>query len=388
MRLALISSVALGLLAAASAHAQSNVTIYGIVDVGVGYVHNVKDSSGLNQNSLVKFGGALSGSRLGFKGTEDLGGGLSAIFQLENGFKPGTGGLGQGGRLFGRTSVAGLSSSHWGAFKLGRQVDPVVDIVQPLTQDNHFSGTFATPGDVDNYDNDLRVNNSIKYISPDFSGMRFEAMYGLGEAPGNTGTGQTYSVAAGYTNGPLGLGAGYFYTDGGATLGANGVRTWTGSSDSLFISVVNQGFASAKAIRIAQLGGNYEIGPVLFGAAYSNSLYRRDALSAYPVDAKFDSGSVYVNYHISAPLLVGVGYIHTKLSGPASAHYNQINVGAKYSLSTRTDLYVVAGYQKADGTTLNASGNVIQAQASIGSYGVNSGTDTQALTVVGLRHKF
>ncbi|MDI9682488.1 hypothetical protein QM334_37615, partial [Burkholderia cenocepacia] len=67
---------------------------------------------------------------------------------------------------------------------------------------------------------------------------------------------------------------------------------------------------------------------------------------------------------------------------PASAHYNQVNLGADYALSKRTDLYALFGYQKASGNTLDASGATVKAAASVGAYGVNSGTDTQELAIV------
>jgi predicted porin len=386
-RLSLLALPA-GLLFAAGAHAQSSVTLYGIVDAGIAYVHNAQSANGQNQSTLVKFSsGNMSGSRWGLKGTEDLGGGLAAVFQLENGFNVGTGALGQGSREFGRKAVVGLSSNTWGTVTLGRQYDPIVDLVQGLTEDNYFGGVFGTPGDLDNYDNSLRVSNSVKYMSPLFSGFQVEALYGVGGVAGASGSGQTYSFGAAYANGPLSLGAGYFYANGGNTTTAN-VRTWTSSSDSLFNTVINAGFASAKSIQIVRVGGQYVIGAATVGAAYSNTQYGSDAFSAFRDTAKFNNGSVFLNYQITPTLRTGVGYNYTSLTGPSSAHYNQVNVGADYALSKRTDLYALGGYQKASGNTVNASGKVVGAQASIGDFGVSSGTDSQALAVVGIRHKF
>ncbi|RAS28734.1 porin [Paraburkholderia bryophila] len=377
-----------GLLLAAGAQAQSSVTLYGIADAGIAYVHNAQGANGQNQSSLVKFSsGNVSGSRWGLKGTEDLGGGLAAVFQIENGYNLGTGTLGQGSREFGRKSVVGLSSSTLGTVTLGRQYDPIVDLVQGLTEDNYFGGTFASPGDLDNYDNSLRVSNSIKYVSPLFAGFQVEALYGVGGVAGASGNGQTYSFGAAYANGPLSLGAGYFYANCGNTTTGN-VRTWTSSSDSLFNTVINSGFASAKSIQIVRVGGQYVIGAATLGLAYSNTQYATDAFSAYHSTAKFNNGSVFFNYQITPALRTGVGYNYTSLTGPSSAHYNQVNLGADYALSKRTDLYALAGYQKASGNTLNASGKVVSAQASIGSFGVNSGTSSQELAVVGIRHKF
>ncbi|MET5115485.1 porin, partial [Burkholderia pseudomallei] len=86
---------------------------------------------------------------------------------------------------------------------------------------------------LDNYDNSLRVSNWVKYTSPVLSGFQFEALYGFGGVAGASGSGRTYSFAASNANGPLSLGAGYLYADCGANA-TNGVRTWTGSSDTLF----------------------------------------------------------------------------------------------------------------------------------------------------------
>jgi predicted porin len=384
-RLAVPTALAL---AAAGAHAQSSVTLYGIVDAGIAYVHNAQGTGGVNQATLVKFSsGNLSGSRWGLKGTEDLGGGLSAIFQLENGFNVGTGALGQGSREFGRKAIVGLASNTFGTLTLGRQYDPLVDLVQPLTEDGPFGGVFGTPGDLDNYDNSLRVSNSLKYTSPLIAGLQFEALYALGGVAGATGNGQTYSFGAGYANGPLSLAAGYFFANGGNTL-TSGVRTWTSSSDSLFNTVINQGFASANSIQIVRAGGEYAIGAVTFGLAYSNTQYGSDAFSTFHETAKFNNGSAFVNYQFTPALRAGVGYNYTSLTGPASAHYNQVNLGGDYALSKRTELYALAGYQKASGHTLGTNGKAVAAQASIGDFGVNSGTDTQELVAVGIRHKF
>ncbi|MEK6425751.1 MAG: porin [Burkholderia gladioli] len=373
---------------APAAHAQSSVTLYGIVDAGIAYVHNAQGANGANQSSLVKFNsGGLSGSRWGLRGTEDLGGGLAAIFQIENGFNVGTGALGQGGREFGRKAIVGLADQRWGTLTIGRQYDPIVDLVQGLTEDGPFGGTFATPGDLDNYDNSLRVSNSLKYTSPLIAGFQVEALYGLGGVAGQTGNGRTYSFGASYANGPLSLGAGYFFANGGNTV-AGGTRTWTSSSDSLFNTVINTGFSSAKSIQIVRAGGQYVLGAATFGIAYSNTQYAGDSLSLFKSTAKFNSGSGFFNYRFSPSLNTGIGYSYTSLTGPASAHYNQVNIGALYSLSKRTDLYAVAGYQKSSGNTLNAAGAVVSAQASIGSFGVNSGTNSQELALVGIRHKF
>jgi predicted porin len=377
--------------ASMSAHAQSSVTLYGIVDSGVAYFHNALSGT-QNQSTLVKFNsGGLSGSRWGLKGQEDLGNGLAALFQIENGFNVGTGVLGQGSREFGRKAVVGLASKTYGTVTLGRQYDPIVDLVQPLTEDGYFGGSFASPGDLDNYDNSLRVSNSIKYVSPVLYGFQVEALYALGGVAGATGNGQTYSFGLAYNRGPLGLAAGYFYADGGRTATTTaGVtsRTWTSTSDSLFNTVINQGFASAKSVSIARAGGQYVFGQFTAGAAYSHAEYKRDALSVFSSEAKFNTGSAFLNYRFTPALQIGAGYNYTSLTGPTSGHYHQFNLGADYALSRRTDVYLLGGYQKAYGKTVGTTGSVVNAAASIGSFGVNSGASSQALVSAGIRHRF
>src|ERR1044072_1523990 len=119
-RLAL-STLSLALLSVTGvAHAQSSVTLYGLIDESIQYAHNTVDASGKNSNQVGLVGGNLQGNRFGLKGTEDLGGGLKAIFQLENGFDINSGRLGQGGKMFGRQAYVGLTKDSVGRVPLRR----------------------------------------------------------------------------------------------------------------------------------------------------------------------------------------------------------------------------------------------------------------------------
>ncbi|RFU44560.1 porin [Paraburkholderia sp. DHOC27] len=383
-----LSTLSLALLGAAGvAHAQSSVTLYGTIDTSITYVHNASGNNSLWSigNSS---GGDLSGTRWGVKGNEDLGGGLKAIFQLENGFNPSTGGLGQGSRLFGRQAFVGLASDQFGTVTLGRQYDPLVDMVQGITEDNYFGSAFATVGDVDNYDNSSRTNNAIKYVSPVFSGLQVEGMYAFGGVAGQTGSGQTWSAAATYNNGPFSIAAGYFVADNPTVTGLQRT-TWGGTSDGTFDgSLVNLGFQTARSINIARVAGQYVAGPFTFGLGYSNSQYKSDGQSAFVSTEKYNTGQGFVNYQATPAMLVGLGYSYTRANGVTGASYNQVSVGGDYNLSKRTDVYLVGAYQHASGNTLNADATaVVSAQASIGSYGYG-GTSTQELVSLGLRHKF
>ncbi|WP_175995313.1 porin [Burkholderia vietnamiensis] len=373
------------LMVAGTAHAQTSVTLYGTIDTSLTYVNHADGSKNLWAlgNSSA---GNLSGSRWGLKGSEDLGGGLSAIFQLENGFNPSTGGLGQGSRMFGRQAYVGVASNQYGSLTLGRQYDPLIDLVQPITADNYFGSAFATAGDVDNYDNSFRVDNAIKYTSPVFAGLQFAAMYSLGGVAGSTGSKQSYSAGVSYTNGPLSLAGGYFYA-----ANANpsaGTRTkWSSTSDGTFDGAINTGYQSAHSIGIARVAGQYMFGAFTVGAGYSNSQYRRDGASVFTKNEHYNTAQGFLNYQASPALLVGVGYSFTKSGGDTAANYHQASLGADYNLSKRTDVYMTAAYQHASGTTADGAGGSMAAEASIGSYGYN-GTKSQTMVNLGLRHRF
>jgi predicted porin len=381
--LSVISLAMLG--AAGAAHAQSSVTLYGTIDNALTYVNHAAGSKNLwslgNASS-----GDLSGTRWGIKGNEDLGGGLAAIFQLENGFDPSTGKLNQGGRIFGRQAYVGLTSNAYGTVTLGRQYDPLIDLVQGITEDNYFGSAFATAGDVDNYDNSFRVSNTVKYASPVWSGFQFETMYAFGGVAGTVGSEQSYAFAAAYNTGPVSLAAGYFYA--ANSPASAGIRTgFTSTSDGTFDGPVNSGYATAHSLSIARVAGQYVFGPFTAGAAYSNAQYRRDDSSTFGSDEKFNTGQGFFNWQATAATLLGIGYSYTKASGDSSATYHQVSVGADYSLSKRTDVYMTAAYQHASGEQGNGSGGFMPAQASVGSYGY-AGTSTQTLVALGLRHKF
>ena len=97
-----------------AASAQSSLTIYGLFDIGI---EAAKSGGG---TTVREISGGSFGSRLGFRGVEDLGGGLSAVFRLENGFVGDSGTLAQGGLIFGREASVGLAKEGFGAVTLGR----------------------------------------------------------------------------------------------------------------------------------------------------------------------------------------------------------------------------------------------------------------------------
>ncbi len=173
MKLRVLSTLGVLAAAASGASAQSTVTLYGIVDTGVEHLTNV----GAGGDALTRMPN-LTGSvpsRIGFRGSEDLGDGLRAVFNLETGFSPESGVLNQGGRMFGRQATVGLQSS-WGTFSVGRQNTMLTfgladaDILGP----NVYGSSSIDP-----YIAGARVDNSIGWRKS-FSGVTLGATYSLG----------------------------------------------------------------------------------------------------------------------------------------------------------------------------------------------------------------
>jgi len=378
-----LSTLSLVLLAAAgTAEAQSSVTLYGVVDDGIQYVSNNRGSSqvGLADSTL-------AADRWGLKGVEELGGGMKAIFQLENGFSVNNGSMYQGNALFGRQAFVGLSSDRYGTLTLGRQYDAVTDMVQPLTGDA-WAYVFATPGDVDNNDNSARFNNSIKYVTPVFSGLQIEGTYSLGGVAGATGAGQSWSAGATYSAGPLSVAGGYLNMRNGnaAQRIANGDSVWgSATTGAMFDSNINSFVESAASVGIAQVAAQYVWGPLTGSVRYSNALYRPDGLSSFSNIQRYNVGSALLQYQLTSAVAFGLDYAYVHgsgnvnpLTGNSSQSYHQLGLGAQYGLSRRTTLYAVGVYQHAN------SGGL----ASIASTGIDSASQNQALAVVGVSHKF
>lgn len=160
-------------LACHTASAQSNVTIYGLVDVGVEYVTHV-NAAGDSATKMPSLTGTLP-SRIGFKGNEDLGNGLKALFVLESGFAPDSGALGQGGRIFGRNAYVGLQGG-FGTLTLGRQLN--MSYIAQLKADVMGPNIYAI-GSIDPYLPNGRSDNAIGYMGK-FADFTVGATYSFG----------------------------------------------------------------------------------------------------------------------------------------------------------------------------------------------------------------
>lgn len=176
----------------------SSVTLYGIVDVGLQKLSNGPGAN--NKPNLVS--GGQSGSRWGLKGSEDLGGGLSAIFTLESGFDVANGTRLQGDRLFGRQSYLGLSSKSWGQVMVGRQNTLMIDWISKYNPfgNGNFSGKRVDAAFSD------RADNAVKYVGK-FGAVSLGALYSFGwnniQDPNDSKVGRMYSAGLRYQEGNL-----------------------------------------------------------------------------------------------------------------------------------------------------------------------------------------
>lgn len=169
MKKSLLAVAVLGTLAGA-ASAQSNVTLYGIVDAGINF-DNGRNAAGKTWSVA---SGQQSGSRLGVKGTEDLGGGLSAVFVLENGFNADDGTMANGGRLFGRQAWVGLNSAGLCSIKLGRQYSAIynaLNAIDPFAINQAGDAQRVYGYGLGKADPIARSDNTVTYSSPDFNGV-------------------------------------------------------------------------------------------------------------------------------------------------------------------------------------------------------------------------
>ncbi|UUM21369.1 porin [Mycoavidus sp. SF9855] len=395
MKKSLLALAALGAFAGA-AQAQSSVTLYGVIDAGVNYVSSVQATAkakGGRQFSLTS--GVMQGSRWGVRGTENLGGGLKAIFTLENGFELNNGRLAQGGSEFGRQAFVGLSGD-FGTVTVGRQYDSIADFVGGFAAGSQWGTYAAHPGDLDNFNNSARINNSIKYTSPNNGGFTYSALYSLGGVAGEFQKNRTWSVGAGYANGPLAFGVAYLNAMNPNLSIYGNTSADGGVAKSFSNNAILGGFASASTLEIVGLGGAYTFGPATVGLTYSNVKLkdlndsRSDAgKSNFTGSPKFNNGEVNLSYQLTPALKVGTAYSYTESNSvsikgrdekTSKAKFHQVNLGADYSLSKRTDVYALGAYQK-----VCAGNDVVAAQIA----GLEpSRNKRQAVVRVGLRHKF
>lgn len=342
------SLIALAVLAASgAAMAQSSVTLYGRLDASLGQTS--KEVTGLNAVGKVKQTGInssdLNTTFWGLKGSEDLGGGLRANFQLESGFAIDTG-LGNTG-LFERRATVGASGA-FGAVDLGRNYT-AYDTLRAATN-NIYDSNFATTGTVWNNgikDYANRTSNSISYTSPDFGGISGQVAYAFGEnkntttiTPAFTNVGDatdTASLHIKYANGPLLVGYGYQeekQAQASVTTGQDKIKyNLVGASYDFGMAKLVGSYNQAKMAGLKDK--EYQVGvSVPFGAAAIAAGYSHSKSEGFNANNKGTGASLVGTYNLSKRTTVYAGFESTKVetsNGATTTKATNVATGVRHT---------------------------------------------------------
>jgi predicted porin len=324
------SVLLIGMAIAANAHAQSSVEIYGIIDTGVMYASNV----GGHSNWLAD-PDTIAPNLFGFRGTEDLGGGLKAIFKLEGMFSLNNGASVNG--LFGHEAYVGLRDDRWGTLTAGNQIDfmfysLVVDhwgsafpFVNSMSlRQGSFSGlNVPWPPGNNSFDFDRTlgapIENSVKYMSPTIGGLSAGAQYSFGGQAGSFGQNSAQSFGLNYHIGAVALNGAYTYVK---------------------YPELNNG---NDGIRNMGLAASWAVGPTVLAAMYTSTQNTENGarVAVYETD---------VSWTVSPFLHANLAYQYMKgndvLKGQ-KAHQETLSL--IYSLSRRTSIYSALALQQASG---------------------------------------
>jgi predicted porin len=297
---------------ATSAQAQSNVTMYGLVDLGV--AKSSGKTTEMRENKA---------SRLGFKGTEDLGNGLKAIFKLEGEFKADTGEMAADNTLFDREANVGLQGA-FGTAIVGRTknlIDGTQSSVDPFSSYGVVGKNIEKMmrGDVGS----SRVSNSITYTSPSMSGFSVGAQADLSE---KSGTDAGYRLLGGYKNGPIFAHVGYERAN---QLALDAAALAADAKPSLWV-----------------VGGGYTFGPAQVTASYTNG------------DTDVAATGEKKSFLVGLSYNVGQGDIRAVYGKQKQTAVNidkdtikEFGLGYDYNLSKRTGLYAYAGRESVASVT-------------------------------------
>lgn len=375
MKMKFIAAASL-LVCAGATQAQSNVTLYGVVDANVEYTTNLAGSGGASGNRASVDSGGLSGSRWGMRGVEDLGGGLSGIFVLESGFFADTGTSGQGGRLFGRQAFVGLQSKSLGQISLGRQYTALFELMAnfaPMGYSNQYEPVPVMTG------LNLRQDNMVVYKGT-FGPVNVQAHWSFGTGvPSASPTGGGNGEVPGQFRRDSGYGAGMAYAAG--PLGAALVYDQYNPS----VAIGGGAFGSGT-VRKAAVAASYVFGPAKLMGGYRWG-QNKDALGAVALrDDYYWLGAVY---NATNALALSLEYSYQKIKTVNSAPSTgsnpwQLALLADYNLSKRTDVYLTAAYARNAGLVLDQAGTDLNS----GGYPLAAGKTGMLGAAVGIRQKF
>ena len=361
------SLIALAVLAASgAAMAQSSVTLFGVVDTGVGYVKNSGSKNDLNLAGQNNTGLTHSGnttSRIGFRGVEDLGGGLKAGFWLEAGITPDNGSGAAGGATgpgleFKRRSTISLAGG-FGEVRMGREL--TAGYVKTSSYDmfaqngvGQFMGWSHNLTGVNSDMNAVRASNMLSYYTPNFGGFTGAVNYSFGEQLDSNKTNRYVGGYAAYDNGPLSVTLGLDKNNGASALSSDTDRSqWA-------------------------LGASYD-----FGMLKASALYQRVKLENVRAGETGESKFNNMLIGVSAP--VGPGTIKAQYA--AYDHKGdkddarQFSLGYVYDMSKRTAVYGTASFLKNKG---NANFNLVASGLGLAGASGKSQNGFQ----VGVRHAF
>lgn len=289
------------------AQAQASITIYGSFDGGVRYLTN-SNAAG-DSNWTMDSRGTYNQNRLGFKGIEDLGGGLNAHFVLESGFTSGSGQQDVAGILFQRTAIVGLGGS-WGSLDIGRQYSvnfKTIGSYDPFNYKYTAIIPVATQGGLTRLDNDAQYTGT-------FGALTVRAEHAFGEQAGSFSNAATNAIGATYAEGAITVGGAY-------TQRKNNVGTPASYQDQKNWTV----------------GGAYTTGPVRVALGYADNKQNQSTTTETRTKDWWLGGS----YALNAATALTAGYFETKntpVTG-ADVKIELFMLGGTYALSKRTNFY-------------------------------------------------
>ncbi|MGP8431791.1 porin [Paraburkholderia fungorum] len=347
--------VVMGVAISGNALAQSSVTLYGIVDQSIRYTTNADAD---NKASVQMTNGAITNSRWGLKGSEDLGGGLKAIFRLESGFEPETGQLDSKNTLFNRYAYVGLQG-NFGTVEMGRQTTEGFNLfgdLDPLTVGNYMANYwpyFLTQG---------YVSNTVSY-SKTIAGLNVGASYGFGGQAGSLSENSYWGVRGEYTTGALTLGGVYQQT---RDMQSHAQQMW-GAAGRYVIG--------PASLFLGYVGGMDAIGEI---DQYLNDSSRKVAYGSFVDNPRKDTiGYTGLTYQVNPAITVTSAFYWDTIrnvngiGGNSGKRYTGV-VEAEYALSKATQVYGTVDYNKVSGGTVTEL----------------PGSSNQTGVAVGLRHIF
>ncbi|MGE0329204.1 MAG: porin [Ramlibacter sp.] len=350
MKNTVLAAAALATVLPLGAHAQSSVTLYGRLNIGVeNYQFDSTPTRAGSRLTVMNSDASLWGVR----GSEDLGGGLRALFKMEAGFQADSGAVTSATQFFSRESFVGLSSASAGTLLLGSQWAPGLWQslrADPFTRFGPGGQPYITQG-VRGYT--LRYDNAIQYITPNFSGLSGRVIYAFGEGQP---TGKGVAASVDYSKGPLYLGA--FHEQGRTAAASVGLT------------------GAAVTSKTTSVAATYDFGAVKLHGQYQRNRVERVAsnVSAYLVGVTVPAG----------PGKIKASYIHRDA---VNADAKVFGVGYEYPLSKRTQLLATVAKLKNQGTAAFRVGPALAEQGALGAAGPGPGQGATAINFA-IMHSF